>query len=188
MKKILRFINQPLAVGFLILVSTSLFQQWGWRSQQNWIAKQSRASAAVQQKQTTIDQVTVAVGKLLTSYASIIGAHREKVKTKQLNETIDQYHALQREWDQGEDMLKLRMHTCFPGTKIESDWSSLLDRLGELDSEIHKLHDFDTTDLSEAHLKQITVCGQTITDVEQRLASMTSAMTDYVNASSVAQP
>lgn len=142
----------------------------------------------MQQKQTTIDQVTVAVGKLLTSYASIIGAHREKVKTTQLNETIDKYHVLQREWDQGEDLLKLRMHTCFPSTKIESDWSVLLDRLGELDAEIHKLHEFETTDPSEAHLKEITLCGERVTDVEQRLAAMTGAMTDYVNASSALQP
>lgn len=177
----LDFLNQPLVAGILILIGTSLLQQLGWRSQQKYINGQLRANAVREQKQNIIDQVTIAVGKLLTSYASIVGAHEEKVKTPQMNVTIDQYHVLQREWDQAEDLLKLRIQTYFSLPQIQSNWSSLLDRLGELDSQIHQLHEFNTMDPSDAHQKQITLCRDTITDLEKQLAAMTGVMTSHLN-------
>jgi hypothetical protein len=180
-RKILDFLNQPLVAGILILIGTSLLQQWGWRSQQRYINEQLRANAVREKKQNTVDEVTVGVGKLLTSYASIVGAHEEKVKTPQLDQTIDKYHELQREWDQEEDLLKLRIQTYFSVPQIQTAWSLLLDRLGELDSQIHQLHEFNTMDTSEAHQKQITLCRNTITDIEKQLAAMTGIMTNHLN-------
>ncbi len=183
MKKILRLLNQPLVVGLLILVSTSLVQHCGFRAQQRILAKQLRASAVMVQAETTIDQLAGAVGKVLTASATIVGAHEAKVKTAQLNEIVDRYDALLREWDVGEDLLKLRIRTKFSVPRIASDWSSLLDRLGQLDSEVTQLHGFSTTDPSEAHQRQIAQCRQTITDVENRLAAMTDLMTNQLNNS-----
>jgi len=175
--------NQPLPVGVFILLATFLVQQWGWRSQQNFIAEQANQSAAIAQAQGTIEQVTISVGKLLSASAIIVGAHEAKVKKSQLNETIDKYQTLQAEWDQSADLLNRRMSNHFGNAAIEAAWSSILDKLGELDSQVKDLDEFSTDDSSNAHSSQIQLCRQTITDIEGRLAKMTALMTDDVKSS-----
>lgn len=180
-KKLWNFIKQPLGTGVLILIGSALLQQWGWKWQQRYLGEQFRAAATQEQKHKTIDQVTESVGKLLTAYAMIVGAHEENVSTTQLNATIDKYHELQREWDQSEDLLKLRMTTLFPIPQIQSDWKTLLEKLGLLDSHIHDLEDFSTTDASAGHQQQIALSRSAISEIEKLLSEMNSRMTTHLD-------
>ncbi|HXU37582.1 MAG TPA: hypothetical protein VN937_14570 [Blastocatellia bacterium] len=181
-KKKTPWYNQPLWVGIFILIGTFAIQQWGWKDQQKFIAQQSKVTATVARAEATTEQVTQAVGKALTASASIVGAHEARVNKSQLNEAIDSYHQLLREWDQSEDLLKLRIRTSFPVPPIESAWTSLLDQLGELDSEVTRLDKFNTTDTSDAHLQQIDHCRKIIKDIEQQLTVVTHLMTEHINA------
>ena len=192
LKKIGNFLKQPLGTGILIVVVTSLFQQYGWKAQQRYLDEQWKTqqrylneqlniNATREQKHKFIDDITVAIGKLLTSYGIVAGAHREKVPMPQLSQILKQYNLIQREWDTSEDLLKLRMKTAFSDQKIQSDWSALLNKLGTLDSQVHRLNEFNTNDVSQTHEDQTALLQQTIKEAEAQLASMNQAMTDTVS-------
>lgn len=174
--------NQPLPVGLLILLVTFLLQEWGWKTQQKFITEQTNKSAAIAQTQGTIEEVTNSVGRLLSASAIIVGAHEAKLKKPEVNEGVDRYNALQAEWDQNVSVLKLKIRDYFKRADVELAWSSLLDRLGDLDSEIMDLHSFSTGDPSESHSDQIRVCRATLTELEERLANMTALMTDHLKS------
>lgn len=187
-KKIGDFLKQPLGTGVLIVIATGSLQQWNWRaqqkelnelwkSQQEQLNEQLRTNTLREKKEKTIEEITVSVGKLLTASATIVGAHEGELKTEQLNRTLDEYHELQREWDKAEDVLKLHMRTYFSTPQIQADWSAILDKLGELDSQIRDLHDFNTDDGSKPHQDQKDLCRKIIQEIQDRLAALNGVMT-----------
>jgi hypothetical protein len=172
--------NEPLPVGIVVLIGTCLFQYFGWKYQQQYIAEQSRTAAATALSQATIDDVTKAVGSQLTAAASYVAAHRTRMNKPQLDETIDDYNRLQREWDLGVALLKSRVRRWFSNINIETPWNGILERLGALDEEVNKLVKFKTDDSAMAHQQQIESCTAIIEDTEQRLADLNHLMTDQL--------
>ena len=174
--------NEPLPVGIVVLIGTCLFQYFGWKYQQQYIAEQSRTAAATALSQATIDDVTKAVGSQLTAAASYVAAHRTRMNQPQLDETIDDYNRLQRDWDLGVVLLKSRVHRWFSNPNIETPWNGILERLGALDEEVNKLVKFKTDDSATAHQQQIESCTAIIEDTEQRLSDLNHLMTDQLTA------
>ena len=172
--------NQPLPVGILVLIGTVTFQHFGWKYQQQFIAEQSRTAAASALAQTTVDDVTKAVGSQLTAAASYVAAHETKMKKPQLDETIDQYNRLQTDWDLGEDLLKSRVRRWFSAEHTTAAWTGVLDRLGDLDKAVSELIPFNTDDASPSHKQQIERCKAMIKEIEQQLLELNRLMTDQL--------
>jgi hypothetical protein len=149
------WINQPFTVGVLVVLATFFTQQWGWKQQQRFLAEQADAGLAIKERKDAIKETTLAVDRVLTASAMILGAHREGVDVAQMNETIDKYHDLQREWDLQEDLLKHTLRNSFPYQDVGTSWSRLLDGLGELDLQVGALHRFPPSESSQEHTKQI---------------------------------
>jgi hypothetical protein len=175
-----RWYNQPLPVGIAVLIGTFLFQYFGWKYQQQFIAEQSRAAAATALAQSTMDEVTKAVSSELTAAASYVAAHATRMKKPQLDDTIDQYNKLQEDWDLGEDLLKARMRRWFSSQPIETRWKAILDQLGALDAAVNGLIDFRTDDAGPAHQQQIQRCKTIIAEIEKALGELNRLMTDQL--------
>lgn len=175
--------NEPLPVGILVLIGTCLFQFFGWRYQQQFIAEQSRAATAAALAQATIDDATKAVGSDLTAAAGYVAAHKTEMTDIQLRATIDDYNRLKRDWELGEDLLKARMRRWFPAPHIVASWNGVLERLDDLNAAVNDLIKFNTEDSTTTHRQQIERCEAIIEDTGQRLGELNRLMTDQLTAS-----
>jgi len=170
-----RYVNQPLSAGVLIVLASTFIQHRYWVAQQRFLMDREDVTVMIE----TEEQVTGAVGKVLSASAIVVGAHERRFQTEQLNQVIDKYAELQLEWDKGEDLIKRRLRAHFFAPNVDHEWSLVLDTLGELDAAIDRLDSFGTADSSEPHRDQIARCRELITKTETALARLTRLMTDY---------
>lgn len=175
-----KYCNQPLLVGFIILIGTYSLQQYNWKDQQRFISKELKQREAVAEASSTEEQVAAAVGKRLNACAIVINAHEQGFKPEQVGPTISEYNILQQEWDKNEDTLKVRVDKSFTGNaKIISAWTYLLGRLEDLDTQVIKLSKFTSSDPSKAHEDEIATCKKQRDKIENDFKALLELMTTY---------
>jgi len=179
-RKLWQAVNQPVVVtvlgGLAVFFISNYIQNQYWISQQKFLVQQATLSKRLELSNAAVEDLVRAVGRLITASASVVAAHERGFDRRQLNETIDHYNVLQDEWDQSEEVLKLKLRTYFPQAEIDAQWHDLRLKLGALDAEIVTLHGFSTSDASAAHRAQFAACRKSMKEAEDSLARLSTAM------------
>ncbi len=179
-------LNQPVMVtvigGLIVFLITSYIQNFYWRSQQKFLRLQQRTEVA----EGVVEELAKKVGELRAASASLVGAHEQRYERKQLNEVIDRYDTAQKDWDESEGVLNLRIEIYFAEDSRTNDASARLSKsLDALDDDVSELLRYTTADPGDAHKQSIKKCRDAIDDVDGALGSLQSQMIKEVRASRV---
>ena len=176
-------LNQPVVVtvigGLIVFLITSYIQNFYWRSQQKFLRLQQRTEVA----EGVVEELGKKVGELRAASASLIGAHEQQYEKKQLNEVIDRYNAAQKNWDESEGVLNLRIEIYFAESSQTNEASTRLSKsLDALDDDISELLRYPTANPGNAHMQSIKKCRDAIAGVDEALDGLQSLMIKEVRA------
>jgi hypothetical protein len=180
-------INQPLAVtvigGLLVFVISAFIQDRYWIKQQRFSARQVLISKTIDAATASESEIVDRVGKLISSYALIVGAHEHNLSEAELEEDRQKFNRMQLDWDVSEDLLKLKLRLYFASPQVQKEWQKIEDLLATLDEEIAKLFAIPIAERSSKHQKSLEECRSLITKTEAALADLGSSMDASIRAS-----
>jgi hypothetical protein len=182
--RICRHLNSPLFVtlfgGVLVLLISTFVQDRYWVAQQDYLLRQSRRSHKIDAASTTQEEVIQAMGRRLTGIAVLIAAHEEHFQKKQYEEKRSEYEKSRDDWDNVEEVLKLKVGFYYDA-KVNKSWSDLRTDFLALDTIVmEKLEKWDTESTKAEHLNLTTQARQTLEKVTDGLDQLAGQMNEYI--------
>ena len=176
-------LNQPVVVtilgGLLVFLITSYVQELYWRSQQRFLSLKQRIEVA----ESVVESLARSVGKVRAASASIVGGYEQHYGKAQLNEAIEQYNTAEKDWDENEGALNLKIQIYFPENKdLDGASQQLSSSLDVLDDTVANLLRHSTVDTGGTSDEGAKKCRDAIAKVDASLERVESLMVKEAGA------
>jgi len=183
--KLYKRLNSPLSVtvlgGLAVLVISTRVQNQYWVSQQRFLNDQTIHAHKIEATILTEEEIVRAAGKRLTGAAILVGAHEGHFDDDQHDKSIGAYNLSRREWDDLEEVLKLRLSIYYPDEAIQKSWRGLLLNMDNLDKSVIGLDKFSPADKSANHSRATASAREAIRQIEEDLGHFSSQLTRYMS-------
>jgi hypothetical protein len=128
-------------------------------------------------KNELIKEISSLTGKLLTMSENVIYLHQEPIENReQIINTNRNYNNACEEFNSNISRIANSLNIIFEDKDITQSWQNLQNETKNLNEVLARLHDFQTTVISEEHSRRIKQSVDEIEEIKGKLNDLTSHM------------